>query len=577
MDKLVWKIGGEAGFGIMTTGLLFSKLASRCGYQIFDSVDYPSLIRGGHNTYEVVLSEEEVSALKYSIDILVCLNKETFVLHRQRLHSRAIIVYDKDDFEIKENSQWIKLHIPLKKLIAQFKGKEVMKNMIALGASTALLKGDLQVLNKLIEDHFDKKGEKVVKENKRFAQAGYRFVKENYPHYCRFLLKKGSAENQSEKVVISGNDGFSLGAVIGDCRFYAAYPMTPSSSVLTTLASWQSKVGMVVRHSEDEIAVINNALGASFSGVRSAVGTSGGGFALMVESISLAGIAELPIVIFLAQRPGPATGMPTWTEQGDLLFAVHAGHGEFPKIVLAPGDVKEMIELTAKAFNLADIYQTPVIILSDKFLSESHKSLKLGLIDKIIKDYQIDRGKTINKPEEGSYLRYAVTKDGISPRLIPGREGFFYQANSYEHKEDSHTTEQSKERMAQVKKRDRKRITYLNNHFAPPRVYGDIDQSEIVFIAWGSIKGPVIEAQKLLIKEKIKTALIHFNHIYPLDKTIIKPLFSREKRYVLVENNFYGQFARLLRQETGIDIKERLVKYDGRSFWPEEIVKGITK
>lgn len=579
MIDFTWKIGGEAGFGIATSGLVFSKIASRLGYYTFDYLEYPSLIRGGHNAFECHVAETPISFLRPVIDILVCLNQETFDRHQFRLTKDSLVIYDDEEFQIEK--ECIKIKIPFKKILNELKGQPVMKNTIALGASLAILGGEIYPLEKNIEEQFKKKGGDIVNFNKKFAQEGFDFVKENYSPIIRsFLIKRESPQ----KLVVSGNDAFSLSSVIADCRLYCAYPMTPSSTVLSTLASWQEKTGMIVRHAEDEISVINTALGASFAGVRAAVGTSGGGFALMVESISFAGIAEIPIVIFLAQRPGPATGMPTWTEQGDLLFAVHAGHGEFPKIVLAPGDQEEMLELTLQAYNLADIYQTPVVIISDMFLSESHKSVEKSFVEKLISSYIIDRGKTINQNQisqltdkNQKYLRYQLTEDGISPRLIPGVPGYFYQANSYEHLEDGHTTEESKPRKEQVKKRNRKVTTYLKNHFQLPKIYGDMERAEIIFVSWGSNKGAVWQAQKLLSDRKCQTAFIHFSYLYPLDKEKIKSFFVPGKRYVLVENNSWGQFGKLLLQETGIEIKEKILKYDGRPIWPEEIVEKIEK
>ncbi len=575
MIDFAWKIGGVAGFGIATSGLVFSKIAARLGYHTFDYLEYPSLIRGGHNAFECRVSDEKINHLSDKIDILVCLNKETFEKHQSRLTNKALIIYDEEEFSVE--GQFVKIKVPFKKILNNLKGKLVMKNTIALGASLAILGGDIFPLEEIIEEQFRKKGEEVVKFNKRFAQEGYIFVKKNYPELIKnYLIQRGV----NQKLVLSGNDSFSLASIIADCRLYCAYPMTPSSSVLTTLASWQEKTGIIVRHAEDEISVINTALGASFAGVRAAVGTSGGGFALMVESISFAGLAEIPIVIFLAQRPGPATGMPTWSEQGDLLFAVHAGHGEFPKIVLSPGDQEEMLQITMEAYNLADIYQTPVIILSDMFLSESHKSVEREFVEELIRNYQIDRGKIINKDHlenvgNQKYLRYQVTKDGISPRLIPGTPGYFYQANSYEHLEDSHTTEEAAPRKEQVEKRNRKITTYLKNHFHSPKIYQDLQKAEIVFVSWGSNKGAVLEAQKLLLKKGILTALIHFSYLYPLAKEKITSFFVPGKRYILVENNSWGQFGKLLLQEVGIELNEKILKYNGRPIWPEEIVDYV--
>ncbi|OGK27636.1 hypothetical protein A3C28_04810 [Candidatus Roizmanbacteria bacterium RIFCSPHIGHO2_02_FULL_39_9] len=635
--KYTWKIGGEAGFGILTSGLLFSKIANRHGYYTFDYLEYPSLIRGGHNALEVVVSDEDVKALKKDIDFLVCLNEDTYKFHKHRLTSQSYVLYDPDEFTIPEGNI-IKIAVPFKKILSDLKGQLVMKNTIAMGASLSILGSDLVMLNDILEKLFAKKGQEVVGFNKQFALLGYDHVKNNFSQQIRPHLEHRDSE---EKVVMTGNDVFALGAIIGDCRVYSAYPMTPSSTVLTTLAAWQERTGMVVRHAEDEISVINTALGASFAGVRAAVGTSGGGFALMVESVSFAGIAEIPIVIFLAQRAGPATGMPTWTEQGDLLFAVHAGHGEFPKMVFAPGDIEEMLELTTKAFNISEIYQTPVIILSDMFLSESHKSVLRTYIDQLVANYKIDKGKIISPakpsvptatpaapaiqqslgqtpgtispsqdtkqpPVESStqpsrnqvpptltavpptgadlqqaaqekYLRYKLTGDGISPRLIPGAKGHFYQVNSYEHLEDGHTTEDATARKQQVEKRNKKWDTYLAEDFEAPKVFGDMNKAEIVFVSWGSTKGPILEAQKLLALQGKRTAYLHFTHVYPMKKEQIVPLFPNGKKYVLIENNSHAQFAKLLLMETGIEIKEKLLKYDGRPFWPEEIMEHVTR
>ncbi|MFA5769947.1 MAG: 2-oxoacid:acceptor oxidoreductase subunit alpha [Patescibacteria group bacterium] len=585
MTDFTWMIGGEAGFGIMTTGVVFSKIATRSGYHIFDYVEYPSLIRGGHNAYEVHVADVEVSHLNPSIDVLVCLNKETYEKHKHRLTSSSLVVFDQEEFEIKEDIK--KIIVPFKKILSDLKGQPIMKNTISLGVSIGLLGGDIDELIKIISEQFSKKGNEVINFNKLFVQAGYDAVKKNYSDLIlNYLVKKIGEEN----LVITGNDAFALGSVIADARAYVAYPMTPSSTVLTDLAAWQEKVGMVVRHAEDEISVINTAIGSSFAGVRSAVGTSGGGFALMVESLSFSGITEIPIVVFIAQRPGPATGMPTWTEQGDLLFSVFSGHGEFPKIVLAPGDNEEMIELTAKAYNLADIYQMPVIVMSDMYLSESHKSVSKKFVDKFISEYKVNRGKLINEitnnksqitnesqNSNNKYLRYKLSDDGISERLVPGTPGSFYQANSYEHIEDGHTTEEAQPRIDQVDKRARKWTTYLKSDFSMPKVYGELEKSEMVFVSWGSTKGIILQAQKLLTAKGVVSALIHFNHIYPLDIEKVKALFKENKKYILIENNSWGQFGKLLMMETGIKIKEKILKYDGRPITAEEVVHKVIK
>ncbi|KKP85774.1 MAG: Pyruvate flavodoxin/ferredoxin oxidoreductase domain protein [Candidatus Roizmanbacteria bacterium GW2011_GWA2_35_8] len=572
MTDFTWKIGGEAGFGIMTTGLAFSKIATRLGYQIFDYIEYPSLIRGGHNAYEVHVSDKNVSHLSPVTDVLVCLNKETYTKHQSSLTNKSYVIYDEQEFTV--DGDYIKINIPFKKILTDLKGQMIMKNTIALGASLSILGAEIDELIKILEEQFSRKGEAIVNFNKNFASSGYDHIKNNYSNkILKFLTKRESTKS----LVMTGNEAFSLGSVIADSRFYCAYPMTPSSTVLTTMASWAEKVGMVVRHAEDEIAAINTSIGASFAGVRASVGTSGGGFALMVESLSFAGITEIPIVVFIAQRPGPATGMPTWTEQGDLLFAVHAGHGEFQKIVLSASDIEEMIEITGEAYNLAEIYQMPVIVMSDMYLSEGHKSISKKFTDDFAKNYKVNNGKLVDKISNRKsqiFNRYLLTEDGVSPRLIPGIQGYFYQANSYEHLEDGHTTEEASPRLDQVDKRARKWATYLKTDFKQPKVYGDLDKAETVFISWGSNKGAIIEAQRQL-NNKTKTAFINFTHLYPLNKDIILSFFKGKKRYILVENNSWGQFGKLLLQETGIEIKEKILRYDGRTITPEYIIKNF--
>lgn len=573
-QKVLWKIGGEAGFGIMSAGLTFSKIAARSGYHTYDYVEYPSLIRGGYNAHETVFSEDVVTTLKHDIDYLVCLNKHTYEENKSRLTPESVVLYDNKDLEVNDNvGQFVS--IDFRKIVHEFQGEMIMRNSIALGATVALLGADLEILFSILESEFGDRQSQKFEINQKCASAGYDHIIQNYSTFIKKNLQKN--DPIVPKLVLTGNDAFALGAVIADCRLYCAYPMTPSSTVLTTLASWQNNTGMVVRHAEDEISVINTALGSSFAGVRSAVGTSGGGFALMVESISYAGVAEIPIVIFLSQRPGPATGMPTWTEQGDLLFAVHAGHGEFPKIVLAPGDVDEMIHLSTKAFDLADMYQTPVIVMSDMLLSESHQTLNKNVVDELSSTYVVNRGKIVSKPTRSDYKRYQLEPDGISEMLVPGLTGHFYQSNSYEHEEDGHTTEESQSRIDQVNKRDKKIQTYLQQDFVAPNVYGDLDASEIVFISWGSTKGVLLESIELLKQRNINVSLVHFTYVFPLDKDKIKHVFDQNKRYILVENNSTGQFGKLLRQETGIDIEEKLLKFDGRPFTTEEIINYVNR
>lgn len=575
MKPITVKIGGEAGFGIMTTGLLMGKIATRSGYHAFDYPEYPSLIRGGHNVVEIRISDQKVYSQEKQTDVLICLNEETLKLHLGEVKDGGIIVLDKDKidsskYQDRQPPGVVYVHIPFAKIIQEAVLPMVMLNNIALGVMVGLLGADFEILKKLISENFAKKGEEVINKNIQASQLGYDYVSKNYPQ--GYIIKIPKKENIEQRLYLTGNEMIGLAAITAGCRFYSAYPMTPSSALLHYLAAKAEKSGMVVKHAEDEISVINMALGASWAGVRSMVGTSGGGFALMVESVSLAGITELPIVIVMGQRPGPATGMPTWTEQGDLLFILHSGHGEFPKIVLAPGDLEEAYQLTVEAFNLADKYQTPVFIMGDKYLQEGHQSLD----KKQITDYgvTINRGKLLSNDDLlkiHTYLRYQITDDGISPRALPGTKNSLHQVNSYEHSPDGHTTEDAGERVEQVDKRNRKTETFLKNDFKLPRLFGPRD-APLTVVSWGSMKAPVLQA---LADSGDKFNYLHFSHLWPLDPEKIGGILKNLKKILLVENNSTGQLGQLLKMVTGISITDKLLKYSGRPIYPEEVLKRV--
>lgn len=576
MIDVTVKIGGEAGFGIMTTGLLMGKIATRSGYSAFEYPEYPSLIRGGHNVAEIRISDEKVYSQEKKVDILVCLNEETLKFHKNEMKDDGVIIadherVDKTHFDTLPKNVSL-LHLPFAQILKDNSLPNVMINNIALGALVYLLGADFEILKNLISENFARKGEEIISKNISASQYGYDFVKTKYPD--GYKIKMPKLENPKSRMYITGNEMIGLGALAAGCKFYCAYPMTPSSVLLHYLAGQSEKSGMVVKHAEDEIAVINMALGASWAGVRSMVGTSGGGFALMVEGVSLAGITETPIVVVMGQRPGPATGMPTWTEQGDLLFVLHSGHGEFPKIVLAPGDVEEAYRLTTEAFNLADKYQTPVFIMGDKYLQEGHQSVE----ESKIKNYElrIDRGKLLTQDELikiKDYKRYLMTDDGISPRAFPGMKNGLHQANSYEHREDGHTTEDAFERKEQVDKRNKKAATFLSSDAKLPKLFGSPD-APLTVISWGSMKGPILAAMR---ERSEKFNLLHFSYIWPLPKEKLLGILTGLKNTLLVENNSTGQLGQLITMVTGYQIKNKLLKYDGRPIYPEEVLAAADK
>jgi 2-oxoglutarate ferredoxin oxidoreductase subunit alpha len=584
MIDFTLKIGGAAGFGIKTTGDMFSKTLMRAGFNIFSRIEYPSLIRGGHNVVDVRVSEREIFSQKKTVDILIALNRETVDLHKGELAEEAVIIYDADQFKADGTykAKNVKLvHVPLLNLVKKAGGEKVMENNVALGASLAVIGIDLDILFKVIKDQFGRKGKEIVRENHDAAKAGYNFIKGSSFYNIIGCDKKPQKQNARDKILLTGNDAVALGAIAGGCKLYCAYPMTPASSILHTLAALGDKVGMLVRHAEDEIAVVNLACGAGFAGARTMIGTSGGGLSLMVEGLGLVGLTETPLVIVDAQRPGPATGMPTWTGQGDLRFVLHAHQDDFPRIVLAPGDVEEAFELTWKAFNYAEKYQTAVFVLLDKYLSESHKSVRIDA-GKV----KIDRGKLImgDQPRTTSgagssqYLRYKITGDGIPPRAIPGLKNTLFTANSYEHNEYGLSSEDPNNRIAQVNRRNKKLDTFRKNDLPEPVVYGE-KQADLTLIGWGSTKGPALQAIHEMEHggNEIKANYLHINYIWPFPKKSVEEILKSAKKTLLLEGNHAAELGGLIAQETGVEIKNRYLKYDGRPFYPSDIIVRIKK
>ncbi len=563
MADFTWKIGGPAGFGIMTTGLIFSKAFARGGYHVFDYAEFPSLIRGGHNTHQSRVSSEKIHSQNKPVHILVALNRETIEKNSCELAENGIIIYDSE--MIKDAVEAETLKIPLSRLAKESCGKELMANNVALGASVALLGYDIEMLNGAIKDVFKEKGAEVANSNINAAKAGYDYAKGNYEKTFAITAKKIS---NSRKYLLTGNEAIGAGAIAAGCRFYSGYPMTPTASILGYMAQQQKYFGVAVKQAEDEIAAVNNAIGAGFAGARAMTATAGGGFALMAEGYGLAAMTETPVVIVVGQRPGPATGMPTWSSQADLRFVLHAHQDDFPRIVMAPGDVEEAFRMTGEAHNIAEKYQTPVIILVDKYLCESRKTADR------LETAKIDRGELLAE-FKGEYKRYKLTKTGISPRILPGTKGAVVIANSDEHNEKGQSTEDAAERRKMMEKR-MKKLELFATEMPQPKVYGDAD-AEITLVCFGSVKGPALEAIKELEKKGVSANLTHLTYLSPFPTREMKKLMKNSKKLLVVENNFTGQLAGLIREKTGKNITKKLLKYDGRPFYPEEIAERAIK
>lgn len=563
-------IGGEAGYGIMASGLAISKTFARGGLHVFDNVEYPSLIRGGHNSYLVRTADREVHSHAGYIDMLVALNEETIHLHKDEMAPTSCIVFDgkkepEDRFGV--HADICLFPIPLSDIVKGLGVKPIMRNTAAQGATIALIGYDLSILEALLTEIFQSKGDKVVQNNIQVARAGYDYVLENHPGGMGIIIRP---LDNHRRMVVNGNEAAGLGALSAGCRFYSAYPMTPASGLLHFLAAEEKNHNLVVKHTEDELAAILMAIGASHAGIRAMTASSGGGFSLMTEALGLAAMTETPLVVMEAQRPGPSTGLATRTEQGDLRFVMHASQGDFTRVVMAPGDVNECYWAAGRAFNLAEKYQIPVIILTDKFLAESHKTAEP------FEPVPVDRGLLLNRDEMdilSDYKRYERTESGISPRAVPGHPNAVFSANSNEHDEYGHDLEDSDNRTAMMDKRMLK-LEYIKEELEDPVLLGPRD-ARITLISWGSTKGPILEAMLLLEQHDIIANFLQIIFIHPFPSEQVTQIMNRSVLTIAVENNKRGQLAGVIRESTGLAVDEKILKYSGRPFTPEEIANAV--
>lgn len=558
------KIGGFAGQGVKSSGLAFAKLATRSGYNIYSYTEYPSLIRGGHNVMQIFISQEEVTGPSLRTDLLIALNQESILRHLKEVPAGGGIIFDSEkNFDFSKVDKKINLFlIPLSKLVKELGGQEILINTVALGVAVALLGADLKILKDLISEEFSGKKPEVTEINHKAVEQGYNFALKNFAD--KLQKKLVPLPNKQSKMIINGVEAAALGAIAGGLQFTAIYPMTPITGLLHLFASYQQKYGFIYKQPEDEISAINMTIGASVAGARAMTATSGGGFCLMTEGYGLAGMTETPIVIIMGMRPGPATGLPTWSEQGDLRFVLHAHQGDFPRIVLAPGDGKEVFDLTMQALNLAEKYQMPVIVLIDKNICEDDQSYPLFNQS----GFKIERGKLITE-KINDYKRYALTEDGISFRSIPG-SGNIFLANSDEHDEYGYDNEGSENRKKQQKKRMTKLLTCAAQDMQPPKLYGP-EKANLTIVSWGSNKGSILQA----MKEFDNVNFLQITWMNPFPSDAVKNILSQAKHILDIECNYTAQLAGLIREKTGIEIQDKLLKYDGRPFFMEEITEKL--
>jgi len=542
MEEFSILVGGIAGDGINEAGLTTARLMSRLGYRIFMYYDYPSLIRGGHNFSIVRASSQRIGASRDEVDLLIALNQDTIEKHAARLKKASIIIYDADKVKEKMPSER-SCGIPVTEILKEEGGMAVMKNSCILGSFCRTTGIGWQVLEEVLRKHIPKE----IDLNLRVARRGYDAASE----FCQIDRLKSSLEP-----IIAGNQAISLGLIRAGLEAYVAYPMTPSSSILDSMAQWAEEFGLKVVHPESEIAVILMAEGFAYAGVRAAVGTSGGGFCLMTEALSLAGMAEVPLAIVMAQRTGPSTGLPTYTAQGDLHFVISAGQGEFPRLVVAPGDAEDAYLWSAAALNLAWRYQIPAFILSDKIVSESLYSFPTDLAEKAEHP-----APPLLWDGEGIYHRYQLSDRGISPLAYPPQKGQVIKADSYGHDAAGITTEDPQITREMSDKRMLKAHSLAREleGYETVKLFGQ-DKGRTCLLCWGSNKGVCREVAE---RRGLRAAQLLVLWPFPLQR--LKAALEGVERLIAVECNCTGQMATLCRQH-GIDVDDQILKYDGRPF-----------
>lgn len=572
LTQLSWMVGGQQGEGIDPTGSILAKALNRQGYYIYGYRHFSSRIKGGHSNYKVRISTKPLCANADSIDMLVAFDQETIDLNAGQLRPGGIIVGDNKFKPAVDRDDVTLFAVPLTE-IAEELGTRIMKNMVAIGATTAILGIDPDIFTDMIVKQFSRKGEKIVQANLDAIQQGASAAKEQLTPDLDFNLAPADG---TPRLLMMGNDALTLGAIAAGCRLMAAYPITPASDIMEGLVKKLPDIGGVVLQTEDEIAAIVTAIGAGYAGARAMTATSGPGLSLMTEAIGLAGMTETPVVIIDTQRGGPSTGLPTKNEQSDLNFAVYGSHGEIPRIVLAPSTAEECFYDIVDAFNYAEKYQCPVILLTDLALSLALQTVEMLDYSKL----HIDRGKLVSDEdvpkytdEDGYFRRYADTEDGISPRALPGQPGAVHYVTGVEHNEIGRPLESSANRVKMMAKRLRK----LDGVTLPNSVITEESEgAKWLIVGFGSTMGPIAEARDQLSAAGFQTSQAQLRVLAPFPEKDVDALLARYDGVLVVENNATGQLAALIKRHVGrIDHIYSLTKFDGNPFTPAEIANHV--
>lgn len=572
-----WKIGGAQGEGIDSAGEIFALTLHRMGYFVYAYRHFMSLIKGGHTNYKVRVSNEQRRHRGDQLDLLIAFDQRSIDENLYELRSGGAILYNEGAFKpvVPPDADVVLIGVPLQQ-IAKDHGSIVMTNMAAMGVSAALTGLDPAAFDDFIANRYGKHGADVIEANRKVVRAGYQRALEATD--WRATLPTLPPESKGKKrLFLHGNDSLALGSVVAGCRVVAAYPITPATDILYSLLKLLPEYGGVVLQAEDEMAACQMAIGCNFAGVRAMTSTSGPGFSLMTETLGLSSVSETPVVIVDVQRAGPSTGMPTKTEQADAFQAIFSSHGESQRIVLAPATVEDCFYDIQRAFNLADKYQCPVIVLTDLVLGLSKHTVEVDDMD--FEKIPIDRGALLTQEQldeivkNGGYKRYAITESGISPRAIPGQEGGVHIALSYEHNEEGHEDETPLHRVAQTQKRMRKMSSFDPAEFGV-RFSGD-ENPDLLIIGWGSTIGAISEAVNVLKEQDLSVQHLHVSVLHPFPSEAVGNAIKAAKHVVVVENNAFGQLHQLIKLNVGhFDHVQPLLKYSGEPFQTFEIVEG---
>ncbi|NIM90809.1 MAG: 2-oxoacid:acceptor oxidoreductase subunit alpha [Candidatus Aminicenantes bacterium] len=569
-------IAGKAGDGVLFTGNVLAKILKRSGWEVATYRDFPSNIRGEPTNYSIRASLKRIYGRADKENILMAFDCESILKHRKRIAPGGVVFCDGQDVAglAPRKGEKITFHkFPLRKLAKENFGHEIFKNIIALGPLTYILNLDFSIIKEVISETFlEKKGKEIVRKNIKALFLGMKEAKKVIrSEECHTLPKR----KNGARLLLSGDEAIALGALAGGCRFFAAYPICPATEIWQWLAIHLPRYNGLVIQTEDELAAVNMALGASYAGARAMTSTSGPGASLMMEGFSLSGMAEIPLVVAHVQRTGPSTGIPTKTEQGDLNQWLYGSHGEFPRIILAPGTIEECFEFSVKAFNLAEKYQCPVILLTEQDYAQNLRTVKMFDLSKI----KIERGKLLSQPELlriKDFKRYEFTADGVSPRAIPSLKNGIHMVEGNEHDEKGYRNEDPENRIKMMKKRMRK-LKKASQELIPPKIWGK-KEAEIGIIGVGSTLGPIREAMDQLEKKGIHSKFLQIRTLWPFAHRAVKRFLEKSREVFVVENNFTGQLSNLIQSqvESGVRLKH-INKYSGRAFRPKEISTPIQK